>query len=165
MLWRLHLRGVALGDRWRALADGWAPIAAAGNYAFNDVQATIAFLGAGRAREAQAVLAAQDQGLARDYDNASFIREVGRPATRALIAFWEGDYAAAMDLLRPIRSYAHRFGGSNAQRDLIDLTLLEAARRAGHTTLLRALEAERHEAKERPSPVQMRRREPAVEPA
>jgi hypothetical protein len=48
MLWRLYLRGVDVGDRWQAVADGWAPIAAAGSYAFNDVHAVMAFIGAGR---------------------------------------------------------------------------------------------------------------------
>jgi hypothetical protein len=46
-------------------------------------------------------------------------------------------------LLRPIRSYHHRFGGSNAQRDVIDLTLIEAAIRSGDRPLARALAAER----------------------
>jgi predicted unusual protein kinase regulating ubiquinone biosynthesis (AarF/ABC1/UbiB family) len=32
-------------------------------------------------------------------------------------------------LLRPMRTIAHRFGGSHAQRDLLDLTLIEAAAR------------------------------------
>lgn len=151
LLWRLHLRGVPLGDRWQPLADQWAPHAPAGHYAFNDVHATMAFLGAGRSREVEAVLAAQRRALTRDDDNAGFTREVGLPATQALIAFWNGDYPAAVEGLRPIRSYAHRFGGSHAQRDLIDMTLIEAARRAGNTALHRALEAERREARRRPA--------------
>jgi hypothetical protein len=46
-------------------------------------------------------------------------------------------------LLRPVRSHAHRFGGSHAQRDLIDLTLLAAAEHAGDRPLAAALAAER----------------------
>ena len=42
MLWRLHLRGVPVGERWKALADNWAPLASAGNYAFNDAHAAMA---------------------------------------------------------------------------------------------------------------------------
>ena len=52
-----------------------------------------------------------------------------------------------MQLLRPIRSFAHRFGGSHAQRDLIDLTLIEAATRSGNERLANALVAERTAAK------------------
>jgi hypothetical protein len=68
---------------------------------------------------------------------------VGRNATLAIKAFGEGDYAQVVELLRPIRNVAHRFGGSHAQRDLIDLTLIEAAFRSGNKALGAALAAER----------------------
>jgi len=149
LLWRLHLRGVDVGNRWTAVADGWEPIAASGNYAFNDMHAMMAFVGAGRDSAAKAVLEAQQVAMDGSGDNAAFTREVGHPATRAIRAFGDGDYAGTVELLRPVRSYAHRFGGSHAQRDLIDLTLIEAAARAGHDQLAAALLAERANAKRR----------------
>ena len=48
-----------------------------------------------------------------------------------------------MRLIQPIRAIAHRFGGSHAQRDLLDLTLIEAALRSGDGALARALTTER----------------------
>ena len=48
-----------------------------------------------------------------------------------------------MRLLRAVRNIAHRFGGSHAQRDVIDLTLIEAALRSGQHALAAALSAER----------------------
>jgi hypothetical protein len=72
-----------------------------------------------------------------------FTREVGYPAARAIKAFGDGNYGETVALLRPIRSYSHRYGGSHAQRDLIDLTLIEAAARAGQEKLAAALRAER----------------------
>jgi len=143
MLWRLHLRGVNVGSRWEALADRWIPVATAGNYAFNDVHAMIAFVGAGRGKSADAVLEAQRAAMGGAGDNVDFTREVGSPAARAIKAFGDGDYARTVELLRPIRSYSHRYGGSHAQRDLIDLTLIEAAARAGQSNLAAALRAER----------------------
>lgn len=143
MLWRLHLRGVDVGDRWDAAADLWLPIADAGNFAFNDMHAMMAFVGAGRREARELVLEAQRAALQRQDDNASFVREVGQSATRAVAAFGDGDHAGAVRLLRPLRSYHHRFGGSNAQRDVIDLTLIEAAIRSGDRPLARALAAER----------------------
>ena len=83
------------------------------------------------------------EALLTDLDNAAFTREVGRSATLAVQAFGDGDYARAVTLLRPVRSGANRFGGSHAQRDLIDLTLLEAAARSGDAPLAAALAAER----------------------
>ena len=147
MLWRLKLRGIDVSNRWEALADNWAPVATAGNYAFNDMHAMMAFVGSGRSRAADAVLEAQAAALERGGDNVAFISEVGRPATQAIKAFGDGNYGKTVQLLRPIRNYAHRFGGSHAQRDLLDLTLIEAALRGGETRLASALITERVAAK------------------
>jgi hypothetical protein len=143
LLWRLALRGVDVGDRWQPLAERWAPHAAAGNYAFNDLHAMIAFASAGRADLAARLRDSQRAVLAGNGDNRAFTAKVGEPATRAVQQFVAGDYATVVTLLRPIRSYAHRFGGSHAQRDLIDLTLIEAALRGGDRSFAAALAAER----------------------
>jgi hypothetical protein len=50
-------------------------------------------------------------------------------------------------LIRPVRGIAARFGGSHAQRDVFDLTLVEAAFRSGQLPLARALSVERIHAK------------------
>jgi tetratricopeptide (TPR) repeat protein len=143
ILWRLHLRGVDVGDRWAALAANWAPKARAGNYAFNDMHAMMAFVGAGLDEPARLLLEAQRQAMAGSDDNADFTRDVGHPVALAIRAFGVADYSAAVELLRPVRRIAYRFGGSHAQRDVIDLTLIEAAFRAGDTALASALSAER----------------------
>ena len=147
LLWRLQLHGVDVGHRWHSVADKWEPIAATGNYAFNDMHAVMAFVGAGRQDAAQAVLQAQRVAMESHGDNASFTREVGHAATCAMLAFGAGDYPQTVRLLRPIRSYSQRFGGSHAQRDVIDLTLIEAAKRSGQERLANALIAERVSAK------------------
>ncbi len=147
LLWRLHLQGVELGTRWQAVADDWAALGAVGQYAFNDAHAMMAFVGAGRVDAAAAVLEAQHQALGGTTDNQRFSAEVGLPLCLALQAFGDGDYRRCVDLLRPIRSIAQRFGGSHAQRDLLDLTLLEAALRGGELALGRALAVERLQAK------------------
>jgi tetratricopeptide (TPR) repeat protein len=143
LLWRLALRGVDVGNRFDAVAQNWRPIAAAGSYAFNDVHAMMCFVGAGRLNEQQALLEAQLTAMETDADNAEFTREVGRPATLAIQAFGEGRYAECVERLRPIRHIAHRFGGSHAQRDVLDQTLIEASRRAGFEALTAALVNER----------------------
>lgn len=143
LLWRLTLRGVDVGDRWQPLADRWTPLAGSGWYAFNDLHAMMAFAGAGRQAEQQELLEAQQVVMAADGDNAMFTREVGHPAALAVQAFARGEHARAAGLLRGIRSQAQRFGGSHAQRDLIDLTLLETALRGGARDLAVGLAAER----------------------
>jgi len=143
MLWRLELAGVDVGDRWTALADAFAPHAARGNYAFNDLHAAMVFVRAGRVELLQSLRTAQAVALTRRDDNAEFVTAVGAPAIEAFVAFAAGDYVQATALLRTIRNRAARFGGSHAQRDLLDQTLLAAARRSGNAALLQALEAER----------------------
>jgi hypothetical protein len=68
----------------------------------------------------------------------------------ALLAHAAGDHASAVRLLYPLRRVAHHFGGSHAQRDLIDQTLLASACAAtgGHERAAgRALLNERRQAK------------------
>ena len=143
LLWRLHLRGEAVGERWNAVADNWEPFASAGNYAFNDAHAVMAFVGAGRPDRIAEVLDAQDRAMAGEGDNARFTREVGRPVVLGLKAFGDGDYAGCIASIQPIIPIAHRFGGSHAQRDVLDLTVLEAALRVPDPALARAISAER----------------------
>jgi hypothetical protein len=143
LLWRLHLRGIAVGDRWQIVADAWTPVATVGRYAFNDLHAVMAFVGAGRRDAALSVLAAQKDAMGRSDDNAGFTREVGHDAAQAIVAFGDGDHGKVVRLLRPIRSIANRFGGSHAQRDVLDLTLIESAFRSGQGGLAKALSAER----------------------
>lgn len=129
LLWRLLLRGIDVGDRWTALAKRWRPYAGAGNYAFNDAHAMMAFVGAGRADDAASLLETQREAMGRGGDNADFTREVGHPVALALQAFGAGDFARCVALLRPLPKIAHRFGGSHAQRAVISETLAESERR------------------------------------
>jgi tetratricopeptide (TPR) repeat protein len=142
MLWRLHLGGVDVGARWTALAANWGKVGA-GNYAFNDVHAMMAFVGAGLDAPARALLEAQHEAMRAGDDNAAFTRQVGHPLLLAVKAFGDANYTETVRLIRPIRAIAHRFGGSHAQRDVIDLTLIEAALRSGDGALAKALAAER----------------------
>lgn len=145
LLWRLQLRGINPGKaRWSALVKRYEDLWVPGYYAFNDLHAVMAFLGAGRQDLVEATVAAQTGAEA---DNIAFSAGVGLPLIKGFMAFAKGDYRQAADLLRPVRNRAAQFGGSHAQRDVIDLTLLEAALRGGDTALAQALAAERLQAK------------------
>ena len=74
-------------------------------------------------------------------------REVGLPLMRGLIALARGDADGAAEVIYPMRTLAARFGGSHAQRDLIDQTLLAAAVQGGRRDIGRALINERSMAK------------------
>lgn len=140
LLWRLELYGHDVGGRWHELAEKWAHAAEDRLYAFNDVHAMMAFLGDGRGDLAERVLAANDR-LVREGggDNAAMAREVGLPVCRAQAAFVRGAYDEAVEHLHPLHGATHRLGGSHAQRDVVELTLIVAALRAGRWRLARAL--------------------------
>ena len=142
LLWRLKVMGVDVGDRWEALADAWAPAVTESTYAFNDAHAAMAFVGAGRSDALSALREAQQRAAARPGDNAAFLAVAG-PVVRGLAAYGEGDWRGAVDALQRVRTGAHRFGGSHAQRDVIDLTLIAAAKRAGDQSLAAEIEADR----------------------
>lgn len=141
MLWRLMLVGVDPGPRWDPVAAAWRPLTEDGNYPFNDWHAAMAELGAGRLAEAERLcreLSAADGGEA-----ASWGRATALPLIQGFAAFLDRDYESAVDRLLPARTIANSFGGSHAQRDIIDWTLTEAAIRAGQAPLAAALANER----------------------
>jgi len=130
LLWRLQLLGSDVGARWKTLAERYAAARdEAGFYAFNDVFALLAFVGAGdlaRAREIASEAERRAEADASGSDNRAMAREVGLPLMRAMIDFAQGRFDAAVEAMQPVRAIAQRFGGSHAQRDLIDQTLLAA---------------------------------------
>ncbi|MGH8242497.1 MAG: tetratricopeptide repeat protein [Steroidobacteraceae bacterium] len=147
LLWRIALRGGDVGPRWLALADCWAAPAERGFYVFNDLHALMAYASAGRHDEVRRMLATLEGRAAAADTNGAVTRDVGLPLARAIVAFSEARYADAVELLLPIRSRAQCIGGSHAQRDLVQLTCIEAALRSGSGRLARALASERTEQK------------------
>jgi hypothetical protein len=134
---------VPVGRRWEKLATQWAAANADSTYAFNDFHAMMAYAGADRMADARALLAAQENALARGDHHSAILPDVGRPLTQAIHDFAAGRFADAAEKLRGARTVADRFGGSHAQRDVIDQTLIAASARAGHSALADALKRER----------------------
>jgi tetratricopeptide (TPR) repeat protein len=134
LLWRLRLEGVAVGDRFERVADLWQARqdAERGFYAFNDVHAMIAFAATGRgAAASQLQLDMGRTAVEARSSNGAMTAEVGLPLAQAFRAHARGAFDSAADLIEGVRDVAHRFGGSHAQRDLLTLTLIDAALRAG----------------------------------
>jgi tetratricopeptide (TPR) repeat protein len=148
LLWRLTLDGIATGDRYAKLAKAWeGQLFDEPWYVFNDFHAVVAMCGAGRLADARAVVERLERSVSAGAAEAGTGRwmtaEVGLPAARAIVAFTEMRYDDVVDELLPRRSRFHRFGGSHAQRDLLERTLAEAAIRSRRLDLARALFDER----------------------
>ena len=149
LLWRLYLDGDAQAERFAVLADAWSGTVGVPHYAFNDAHAVMAFVGAGRTADAEALVADRARyldapsGSPEEDSNRVFTVEVGLPVCRAVVAFGQGRYGDVVDLLLPVRHRVHVFGGSHAQRDVVQRTLVEAALRDGRTDVARQLVSER----------------------
>ena len=142
MLWRLNLSGQDVGDRWDELATAWDNHADGRTYPFNDWHAAMAYLGAGRYGDVERLMTAwrKPEGSEAAGWGGRFVL----PLVEGFAAFWRGQYDRAVDLLMGARYIAYAFGGSNAQRDIIDWTLTEAAVRGNRAELAQALAAERY---------------------
>lgn len=143
LLWRMHLNGIDVGNRWDDLALTYEKGAETGFYAFNDMHAMMALVATGRQSEAGTLLSRIEEMSAAANTNGMMTREVGLPILRAALAFGAGRYAETVEHLMPVRYRAHLFGGSHAQRDILHRTLIEAALRGGDRTLAHALVHER----------------------
>ena len=143
LLWRLHLEGVDSGGRFEPLARCWLRAVGDRHYAFNDLHALMAFLGAGRHAEAHQVLAGLRAAAGEDNDNGMMTRHVGLPLGQAFMDFAEGRYEIAVEGIMGVRGIAHLFGGSHAQRDILTLTAFHAAVRGGMAGAAEAIAAER----------------------
>jgi tetratricopeptide (TPR) repeat protein len=135
LLWRLRLEDVDVGGRFDTVADEWQARQERdhGFYAFNDFHAMLAFAATGRHDAMARELARLRAAAAQAGTNGMMTREVALPLSEGIAAFARGQYGAAIDGIEPARDGAWRFGGSHAQRDLITLTLIEAALRDGQS--------------------------------
>jgi hypothetical protein len=142
LLWRLALYGADLGDRAARLAGDIAPLLEAPPlYVFNDWHAVMALGLAGRHERSARVLADNDRLAAGT--NRDAVQRAGLALLGGFAMFAAGRSGAAIDQLIDIRDTASAVGGSHAQRDVIDLTLIAAAAQAGDRGLARALAGER----------------------
>jgi tetratricopeptide (TPR) repeat protein len=143
LLWRLCLTGDDVGDRWEEVARGWDRHADGRLYPFNDWHAVMAYLGSGRDADVERVVRALQSSAREDTDIGRWARAVALPLIQGFRAFWRGEYRESAESLHAARFIANQFGGSHAQRDVIDWTLTEAALRGQLPALAEALAHER----------------------
>jgi tetratricopeptide (TPR) repeat protein len=143
LLWRLQLDGVETGTRWDGVADGYEAFAEQAWMPFNDMHAMFAFVATGRRSSQARLIAALERAATGSGTSAAVIRAAGLPIVRAIAAYGRGDWSGAAEGLSAVRHLSHLIGGSLAQRDVLNLTLIDAASRAGETRRVAGLVAER----------------------
>ena len=143
LLWRMHLDGHDVGNRWNEIADAWDIHADGRLYPFNDWHAVMAYLGAGRSGDVERILGQYRSSDHGENETAIWARKIGIPLIEGFKSFWQSDYTDSAETLHANRFIVNAFGGSHAQRDIIDWTMTEAATRSGQADRARAFANER----------------------
>ena len=121
LLWRVKLDGAA--DRplpWRALADIAGRVSRPG-YLFGEAHAALAYAACG-----------DEAALAKLMDSLRALHAKGNPIAGTVLlplvqgtaAFAAGDHAGALAHFEPVENEMHRIGGSHAQWELFEETMI-----------------------------------------
>jgi pentatricopeptide repeat protein len=130
LLWRYQIYGCSTGPlAWGELSDRAAELSVKPGFAFNDVHAAMAFAAAGDDRALDRLIDGLRDLDAKGHPSAG---PVVLPIVRGVAAFGRGDYVEAVRLIDPVYDRIVGVGGSNAQREVLEDTLIEACLRAGH---------------------------------
>ena len=141
LMWRLQIySGEEPGKPWDEVRDMALPAAGTPGPAFRDCHAALAFAGAGDAESTQKFV---DRVKAQGEKGDDLSREMVLPIALGAAAFAAGDYDEAADLMGPTYPMLARIGGSHAQREVFEDTLLETYIRAGRYDEARTMLDER----------------------
>ncbi|XP_071966206.1 tetratricopeptide repeat protein 38-like [Antedon mediterranea] len=148
LLYRLEFEGLKVGkERWQQLYETGEPSHFKHLLVYNDLHYVMAALRS----EHQDVAKAQINSI-REFirdrcgDQCDVMKKVGLPVCEALVAYENGEYAQAVDLLNPVRYKFVNMGASNAQRDEFQQLFIHAAINSPekhHKRLARSLLLER----------------------
>lgn len=158
LMWRMDAYGHAVPPvRWQEIADYAGKAFPKPGHGFVDPHMALIEAATGNGAALERRLAALDGMVAKGALGAgAVVPAIGRAAR----AFAQGDYAGCARILEPVAAEVVRIGGSGAQREVIEDTLLVALMRSGETEKARALLDRRLH--RRPSPRDARWRERLV---
>lgn len=143
LLMRLELEGHAVGRRWEELADKAEARLDDRSLVFADLHYMLALTGAGRVKSVTRLarsIATAPAGASAQTLAAS---RAGRASAAGLAHFARGDMALAAECLLASRRQRVVIGGSDAQRDIFEQVLVEAALRSGNESVARSILTER----------------------
>jgi hypothetical protein len=141
LLWRLEREGLNLGTRWQRLAELARERIGDHGLAFADAHYALALTSAGELSDAQRFVTSMQLTAEQHHGfYANVARDIGVPLVQAILALGAGSGAAAVAKLMPIAQNFQRLGGSNAQRDIFNHVLIEAALQSDHQLARELLE-------------------------
>jgi hypothetical protein len=137
LLWRLRAYGHTVPDGlWEQAAAYAEPVFAQPGFPFADVHMALLAAATGdRSAVERRAAALTDLVEAGTLAAGPVVPAI----CRAALAFAEEDYAGCVRILEPVAAEAVRIGGSGAQREIVEDTLLVALMRSGESAKARAL--------------------------
>ncbi|XP_060066860.1 tetratricopeptide repeat protein 38-like [Ylistrum balloti] len=152
LLYRLELESFSVGKRWHDLL-GIVDDGIKNHFnSFIDPHVLMTCLGAKDHDASQSFMDTFRKSIRNGHGHSRGVSErIVLPLCEALQAHSEGDFGNAVDLTYPLRHGFFNFGGSNAQRDMFDLFLIDSAlksERKEHRNVGRHLLVERKAFKE-----------------
>ncbi len=147
LLARLDLAGIDTGTRWNAVADVLSQHSQVHIMNFIDAHYTLGLTAGGKSAAAEQMMASLESELSENKNpHDSYLEvaaRVGLALSTAMIAYANGRFDRAVELMLPIRYDIQLIGGSHAQRDLFAQLLIDAAIKADRLRVARGLLAER----------------------
>ncbi|XP_064398279.1 tetratricopeptide repeat protein 38-like isoform X2 [Halichondria panicea] len=152
LLWRLEVMGIEVGEeRWEVVTQGMTPHIH--NHRSPWFDAHIMFsLARGKVCESTARLALAEGMMksmhkyaaddAEDLPNQKLAEKLGVPVCNALLAFGQEKYDEVLQIMVPLRYEFLSFGGSWAQRQVFNVTMIQAAIKANNLSVALGLVAE-----------------------
>lgn len=126
-LWRLRLYGLDDSPaRWEPLAALAGRVARPG-FVFGDIHAALAYAATGNTRALTALI----DNFRTLAAKGNLAAEVGLPLVEGVAAFASGDHAGALRHFEPVEADIHRMGGSHAQWEIFEETMVVAYLRLG----------------------------------
>ena len=136
LLWRFDLYDFQMGPLpWGRLADLATRVTRPG-FIFGDVHAALVYASAGDATAMSALVAGLEALHAKGHPIAG---TVALPLVRGVAAYVAGDFAAALALMESVHGEIHRVGGSHAQWELFEETMVVCQLRLGRLDEARRL--------------------------
>jgi len=139
LLWRLELAGHPQPRAaWTGIREFALERFPKAGVTFADVHNAMVFAVSGDSASAGRLADALRTGIGRQW-----AADVAEPVARGMAAFARADWSAAIEAIAPVGAALASIGGSRAQRDLVEYTLLAAYLRAARGDEAKALIARR----------------------
>ena len=131
LLWRIVLINGDIDGRFDAVAEAFARQSLDDVHIFNDIHAGLSFAFTGRQDDLDNLLHRLTKTAQGSGRHADMHKRLGIPAISSFVELFAGHPGNAAEVLEKLAPDEWLMTGSRAQRELLDLTMIEALQRAG----------------------------------